>query len=106
MGIRRGVRGPMWDISLFARSWGFSLRDIRIPIRLWHGDADAIVPLSHSEHLAAVIPNAKLVKVPGLGHFAGFASTPDVLSELEQVWDSSHRPDRPHRPPRRRLSEG
>ena len=43
MGIRRGVRGPVWDVSLFARSWGFSLRDIRIPIRLWHGDADAIV---------------------------------------------------------------
>ena len=103
MGIRRGVRGPVWDISLFARRWGFSPRDIRIPIRLWHGDVDPIVPLSHSQHLAGLIPDAKLVEVPGLGHFAGFVSTPDVLSELEQVWDA---PSHPGHSARRRPGEG
>ena len=86
MGIRRGVRGPVWDISLFSRPWPFRPGDIRVPIRIWHGDVDPVVPLAHSEHLARVIPNAELTVVSGLGHFAGFASTPAVLEQLDALW--------------------
>lgn len=88
MGIRRGIRGPVWDISLFSRPWPFRPADIRIPIRIWHGDVDPVVPLAHSEHLAEVIPDAHLTVVPGLGHFAGFASTPAVLEQLDDLWPS------------------
>lgn len=88
LGIRRGVRGPVWDVSLFSRPWPFRPADIRIPIRFWHGDVDPIVPLSHSEHLARVIPDGHLTVVPGLGHFAGFASTPAVLDQLDALWPS------------------
>ena len=88
MGIRRGIRGPVWDISLFSRPWPFRPADIRIPIRFWHGDVDPVVPLSHSEHLAGVIPDADLTVVSGLGHFAGFASAPAVLEQLDALWPS------------------
>ena len=86
MGISRGVRGPVWDICLFTRPWPFRPADIRVPIRFWHGDRDPVVPLSHSEHLTRVIPDAALTVVPGLGHFAGFAITPAVLDQLDALW--------------------
>ncbi len=86
MGTRYGLRGPIYDVVLFGQPWGFSPRDIRVPIRIWHGDADQIVPLSHSEHLALVIPDVVLRVIPGLGHFAGFVSTPGVLDQIREAW--------------------
>lgn len=43
-------------------------RGIGGPIVLYHGDRDALIPLRHSERLAAALPNAKLVTIPGAGH--------------------------------------
>lgn len=87
MATENSIRGPVFDVSLFAQPWGFSPSDITIPIRLWHGDADTIVPLSHSEHLTAVIPDSHLRVMPGLGHFAGFSNCPEVLDEIVTLWD-------------------
>ncbi len=43
-GSRWGLRAPVYDLVLFSRPWGFRLRDIRVPIRFWRGDADHLVP--------------------------------------------------------------
>lgn len=83
---RRRAYAPVYDIALFGRPWGFSPRDIDVPIRIWHGDVDQIVPLSHSEHLADIIPDSDLVVVPGHGHFAGFVNSPSVFSEIDRLW--------------------
>jgi len=87
-----GVRAPMSDLVVFGREWGFSLRDIDVPVRFWHGDADGIVPLSHGEFQAAMVPGADLVLCPGGGHFAGFILAPNVLDWIDGVW-----PTREHR---------
>jgi len=81
-----GLRAPMSDLVVFGREWGFSLRDISVPVRFWHGDADGIVPLSHGEFQAAMVPDADLVMCPGGGHFAGFILAPDVLGWIDDVW--------------------
>ena len=41
---------------------------IRGPIVLYHGDRDELIPLAHSERIAAALPNAKLVAIPGAAH--------------------------------------
>jgi pimeloyl-ACP methyl ester carboxylesterase len=81
-----GLRAPISDLILFARDWGFSLRDIQVPVKIWHGDADAIVPLSHGEFMAASIPNAELSITPGGGHFAGYVVARDVLDWIVDTW--------------------
>lgn len=43
-------------------------RGIEGPIVLYHGDRDSLIPLHHSERLAAALPNAKLVVVEGASH--------------------------------------
>jgi pimeloyl-ACP methyl ester carboxylesterase len=88
---RYGLRGPVHDVFLFARPWGFSPRALRVPIRFWHGDADMIVPLSHSEHLASIMPDAGLTVVPGLGHFAGFVNVSGALDQLVALWAGRRR---------------
>lgn len=56
----------------------FSLDDVATPVRLWHGDADNLVPLSHSRFYASRLPRAELVEVAGHGH----APTAKVLSSI------------------------
>ena len=43
-------------------------RGIPGPIVLYHGDRDELIPLRHSERIAAALPNAKLVTIAGAGH--------------------------------------
>lgn len=90
--IPHGVRAPVQDLLLFARHWGFSLRDVKVPIRFWHGEADLIVPISHGVHQAALVPDAELTVVPGGGHFSGYETVEDVFDTLLDLWTSpTHR---------------
>lgn len=81
-----GMRAPIYDLYLFSKYWGFRLRDIRVPVRFWHGDADVIVPVSHGRHQADLVPGSRLVTVPDGGHFSGFETVPVVLDVFEEVW--------------------
>jgi pimeloyl-ACP methyl ester carboxylesterase len=81
-----GLRAPVGDLVVFSRDWGFSLRDIAVPVRFWHGDADGIVPFSHGEFQAAMVPGADLVVCPGAGHFGGFVQTGAVLDWIDEQW--------------------
>jgi uncharacterized protein len=41
---------------------------VKGPVLLIHGERDTLIPPSHSDRLAARVPNAKVLKVPGAGH--------------------------------------
>lgn len=65
-----GVAGIVDDYRAFgAPEWGFDLGDIRAPVTVWQGDADAAVPETIGRRLAAELPDADLRLVPGAGHF-------------------------------------
>lgn len=85
-GSRWGLRAPIYDLVLFCRPWGFRLRDIRVPIRFWHGDADHLVPLAHGEHQARLVPDAKLFVRPGESHLGSLAAAEQVLDEILSLW--------------------
>jgi pimeloyl-ACP methyl ester carboxylesterase len=85
---REGLRAPVHDVALFARPWGFSLGDIRVPVRFWQGEADGIVPPNHCAHQASLIPDARLVLTPGEGHFAGFQNVRTVLDAVDACWST------------------
>jgi pimeloyl-ACP methyl ester carboxylesterase len=44
------------------------LRDVQIPTLVVHGTDDPLLPFPHGEALAAEVPNARLLPVPGMGH--------------------------------------
>jgi pimeloyl-ACP methyl ester carboxylesterase len=68
--FRAGTRGMVWDGCLYARQWGFSLAEIRVPVHLWHGAADVIVPASMGRDCAGRISNCRCHFLPQEGHFS------------------------------------
>jgi pimeloyl-ACP methyl ester carboxylesterase len=87
-GRRQPLRAAASDIVLFTRPWGFSVRDIAVPVKWWHGDSDNIVPLSHGEQMVELIPDAELFVRPGESHLGGFAAAEEVLKTLLAAWDA------------------
>ncbi len=54
---RQTCSRAMIDDYLVCRSdWGFDPAELRIPVTLWHGRGDRLVPLAHTLALAAAIP--------------------------------------------------
>ncbi len=54
-----GDQGWWDDGAAHLTSWGFNLRDIRVPVKIWHGREDRFVPVQHGQWLAASIPGAE-----------------------------------------------
>lgn len=78
----RGLRSVLHDGILFTRPWGFTPRDISVPLTWWHGDADHIVPLAHAEHLVPRIPGATLHVRSGESHLGALGIADEVLSTV------------------------
>ncbi|MGH7288158.1 MAG: alpha/beta fold hydrolase, partial [Myxococcota bacterium] len=86
LGSRHCMQAFWLDVVLFGRPWGFALADLRVPIHLWYGDADRIVPLQHGEHLAERIPRAELRIRPKEGHLGGLGASHEVFDTLLGHW--------------------
>lgn len=68
--MRFGAAGAVSDLRLYGADWGFRLSDIRVPVDLWHGERDRIVPVAMGRWLAAAIPDCQATFSPEHGHFS------------------------------------
>jgi pimeloyl-ACP methyl ester carboxylesterase len=60
------------------------LGEITVPALVIHGDADAAIELDLARHLAAGLPKAELVVVPGAGHAANLTHPDAVNPAIER----------------------
>lgn len=58
------------------------LHTIQAPTLVIHGDADPFVPLAAGKDVAANIPGAKLLTVPGMGHDLPTALLPQLVAAI------------------------
>lgn len=65
---RNGPAGVVHDYAVWGRAWRFPFEEVELPVRLWHGDDDALVPLHHAEYMAGRLSNAELTILPREGH--------------------------------------
>ena len=67
---RQGPRGPVWDVALMARPWGFDLSAITVPVLLWQGERDRNVPAAHGRYLAGAISTCRARFYPDEAHLS------------------------------------
>ncbi len=77
--FRGGSRGAACELLLLTRPWGFSLADITVGVKLWHGEQDLSVPPSMGRFLARAIPDCRVVFYPNEGHFSL------VINHMEEI---------------------
>lgn len=81
-----GLGAATADLVLFGREWDFSLAEIRVPVRFWHGDADHIVPLTHAEHMVELVPDAELHVRPGESHLGTLVVGDQAVRTVVDLW--------------------
>ena len=81
--LLRGIWGWFDDDAAFMAPWGFDLDAMRVPVALWQGGQDLMVPFAHGEWLAAHVAGARAHLDPAQGHLSIAAgSFPQVLDDL------------------------
>lgn len=66
--FRQGTSGAILELPLLATFWGFEVEDVSVPVQVWHGRADGVVPVQMGEALARKAPDARLHILDGEGH--------------------------------------
>lgn len=66
--VRCGARGLVDDMRAAQRPWGFQPQSIQIPVHLWQGRADSVVPLSHAEYWVTTVSDCRPTFFDGEGH--------------------------------------
>jgi pimeloyl-ACP methyl ester carboxylesterase len=93
---RQGPTGVAHDYAIWGKRWGFPFEQVELPVRLWHGDDDAIVPLHHAEHVSERLPNGDLRVLKDEGHLHSSQVWREILTTVargESAVRSSRRPN-------------
>ena len=81
---RQGVVGWRDDDLLLLAPWGVDLGSVRVPVSVWHGGQDRMVPFSHGRWLAAHIAGARTHLYDNEGHLSLVAQLDRILADLVQ----------------------
>jgi pimeloyl-ACP methyl ester carboxylesterase len=83
--FREALRETYWgwfdDDMAFVRPWGFDLHSILVPVHVWQGGHDRMVPFAHGQWCAANIPTA----IPHLDEDDGHLRI--VVQEMGSILD-------------------
>ena len=77
-----GVEGWAEDDLAFTRGWGFDIAEITVPVSVWQGAQDRMVPFSHGKWLAAHVPGAAVHLYDDMGHLSLWGRIGEILDDL------------------------
>jgi len=83
---RNGVGGWVDDDLAFLQPWGFDIATISVPVLVWYGAADVLVPRAHGEWLASNVPGC-LVRVDDAAGHLGMDRVAEITQNVR--WLSS-----------------
>jgi pimeloyl-ACP methyl ester carboxylesterase len=85
--LRPGIEGWLGDDLAFTRPWGFELSALAaVPVTIWQGELDQMVPAAHGRWLAEQLPHATVHLLPDDGHLSvAAARIGQILDDLTSV---------------------
>jgi pimeloyl-ACP methyl ester carboxylesterase len=81
----QGAVGLLDDNLQVVRPWGFDVADIRVPVAVWQGAHDRMVPFAHGQWLAAHLPDARVHLFDDEGHVSLVHRLGDILADLREL---------------------
>jgi pimeloyl-ACP methyl ester carboxylesterase len=81
----QGVVGVRDDGLAAVAPWGFDLASIRVPVAVWQGRQDAMVPYEHGAWLAAHVPGVEAHLFEDEGHLSLVDKLDVVLADLKRL---------------------
>lgn len=79
---RQGIVGWRDDDLTLMRPWGFDLGTVEVPVSIWAGAADTMVPFRHGEWLAAHVAGARAHLLADEGHISLMVRPDRILDDL------------------------
>lgn len=80
--MRHGISGWRDDDLAIVQSWGFDLSSVTVPVSIWQGAADRMVPFTHGQWLAAHVAGARARLLPEEGHISLVMQVGRMLDDL------------------------
>jgi pimeloyl-ACP methyl ester carboxylesterase len=81
----QGVVGVRDDGLAAVTPWGFDVASIRVPVAIWQGREDAMVPFAHGEWLAAHVPGAEAHLLDDEGHLTLVTKLDEIMADLKRL---------------------
>jgi pimeloyl-ACP methyl ester carboxylesterase len=83
--VSTGIAGWRDDDLAFAADWGFPLDRVGVPVAIWQGAQDRMVPFDHGRWLAAHVVDAHVHLEPAEGHLSLFDKFEVILADLVRL---------------------
>ena len=83
--VSNGIAGWRDDDLAFARPWGFEPKTIGVPVAIWHGAQDRMVPFSHGRWLAANVKGAHARLIDDEGHLSLLNRGDRIVEDLVEL---------------------
>jgi len=78
----RQPAGMVDEYRAFVGPWGFALADVAVPVRVYQGRADDLVPSAWAERIAGSIPGAQVTMYDDEGHLIAISHRAEVVGDL------------------------
>ncbi|WP_035859093.1 alpha/beta fold hydrolase [Cryptosporangium arvum] len=79
--VSTGISGWRDDDLAFVNDWGFDLATVKVPVAVWQGGHDRMVPFAHGQWLAEHVPGATAHLEPAEGHLSIVLTRFDAIVE-------------------------
>lgn len=87
-----GIWGWVDDDLAILRPWGFDVGAMTVPVLVWYGKTDVLVPPAHGDWLAANVPDC-LVKVDAVAGHLGTDPEREIAENMSWLRDGVPPPD-------------
>jgi pimeloyl-ACP methyl ester carboxylesterase len=81
----QGAVGLLEDNLVEIRPWGFDVGEITVPVSIWQGAHDLMVPFGHGTWLAEHVPGARVHLFDDEGHVSLLSRLGEMFAELRQL---------------------